>query len=68
MNKLFVFILLICACNTMQAQLNFIRNGSFEQHSSCPNNFDQIKYAFFWNSIDTTWSPGDTITPGHPAC
>ena len=49
-------ILLTCACFPFykgQAQVNYVLNGSFEQHSSCPSNFDQIKLAKYWQPIDS---------------
>jgi hypothetical protein len=68
MKKTIILLILSCACFNLQAQLNHVLNGSFEQHSNCPNAFDQIKFAAYWNSIDTSWSPGDTATTGHPGC
>jgi hypothetical protein len=50
------------------AQVNLIRNGSFEQHDSCPLQPDEIKFAKFWMSLDTSWSPPDWThdLPGVP--
>ena len=59
---------LSCAFISVKAQLNFVLNGSFEQHINCPYEADQIKYAHYWNSIDTSWSPGDIILPSHCGC
>ena len=39
---------------SITAQTNFVLNGGFEHYSSCPNNYDQIKYANYWQPIDTT--------------
>ncbi len=36
-----------------KAQVNLVRNGSFEQYSSCPNGIDQIKKAIFWQTTDS---------------
>ncbi len=35
------------------AQVNYVRNGSFEQYSSCPFGYDQIRFADYWQAIDT---------------
>jgi hypothetical protein len=39
------------------AQLNLVMNGGLEQYRYCPFATDQIKYAYFWNCIDTYWTP-----------
>ena len=62
-SKLIIALLIICACTPVHAQINFIQNGSFEQHNMCPNDLDEAKYALHWNSIDSTWIPGSTDTP-----
>ncbi len=49
------------------AQLNHVLNGSFEQHRKCPDNFDQVKYANYWNGIDTSWVT-DSIMSTIPPC
>jgi hypothetical protein len=37
-----------------------VYNGSFEQHDTCPSDYDQIRHAFYWNGIDTTYYYGVT--------
>ena len=56
---LFLFDQLIPA----HAQVNCVRNGSFEQYSSCPFVYDQIRLAKFWQPIDTV-----DITGYGPVC
>jgi len=52
--KLFISLyLLLCIPAFSQAQVNLVRNPSFEQHSQCPNALDQIKLANYWSPIDT---------------
>ena len=54
MRKSVLMIMLItCACIRMQAQVNYVLNGSLEQYNSCPLHDDQIRFANFWNAIDT---------------
>jgi len=53
MKKIVLFCLLTCACIYMQAQVNYVLNPSFEGYSKCPNDFDQIKYAYYWQPIDS---------------
>jgi len=33
--------------------INIVRNGSFEENIRCPFQIDQLKYARYWNGIDT---------------
>jgi len=52
--KLFISLyLLLCIPASLRAQVNLVKNPSFEQHSQCPYAFDQIKLANFWSPIDT---------------
>ena len=53
MTRLLTLLLLTCACLQIQAQVNYVRNPSFEQHWRCPNDLDQIKFANYWSPIDT---------------
>jgi hypothetical protein len=41
----------------VQAQVNYVLNPSFEQYKQCPEDFDEIELANYWNGIDTTWNP-----------
>jgi len=45
--------LLQFTCAITIAQVNLVRNPSFEQHSQCPNAWDQIRFANYWSPIDT---------------
>jgi len=60
MKKLFLIILFSCVCLYVQAQLNYVRNPSFEQYSKCPTDWNQMVYATSWSGV------GDTI--GTPYC
>ena len=63
MRKSVLMIMLItCACIKMQAQVNFVLNSSLETYSRCPTFYDQIKYANYWNGIDSTWDPADSAS------
>jgi hypothetical protein len=53
MKRLFLLLLSFLLCINVKAQLNLVKNPSFEQYSLCPNSFDQISYATSWHSIDT---------------
>ena len=48
-----IFIFLLFFCNYSYAQINLVRNPSFETHDSCPNTINQVAYANYWNGIDT---------------
>ncbi len=34
-------------------QVNYVKNPGLEIYDSCPNDFDQIRYANFWNCLDS---------------
>ena len=53
-------LLFICAL-TSKAQMNLIRNGSFENYSSCPIAPYEAFLANAWLSIDTSYNVLDTI-------
>jgi len=64
---LLIFIALICASAIADAQINYLLNPSFEQYVHCPNNYDEIKLAYYWSSIgDTILTSTDTL--GTPFC
>jgi hypothetical protein len=48
----FVFYFLLI-CLNINAQINLVRNPSFEQYSRCPTGPDQIRNALYWSQIDT---------------
>jgi hypothetical protein len=51
-------ILIVCfvlaAFARAEGQVNYVLNPSFEEHTQCPDQWDQIKYAKYWSPIDTT--------------
>ena len=55
-------ILFTCTCSLSyrgQAQVNLVRNPSFEQYNHCPHYPHEVLYADYWTGIvDTGWSPG----------
>jgi hypothetical protein len=42
------------------AQVNLVRNPGFEQYTTCPDRWDEIKFAN-WTGLDTLWNPPDTL-------
>ena len=53
-NALAFIILFICApMLRVGAQINLVKNPSFEKYSNCPNSWDLAQYASSWSSIDT---------------
>jgi hypothetical protein len=50
------------------AQINLVKNPDFERYRTCPRFYDQIAYAYYWNGIDTSWSPDDTLVTWNPPC
>ena len=54
-NKFLIIILFTCACGISQAQVNLVKNPSFEQYSICPNDDEQVSYSNYWSGIDSSW-------------
>ncbi len=46
----FLFITIPSFC-----QVNLVRNPSFEQHDTCPDDYDQVRKSHFWDGIDTNY-------------
>ena len=61
MKKIVLLFVIICAFASANAQINLVRNPSFEQYSTCPDNLDEAKYSDYWMSLDSSWSPPDWI-------
>jgi hypothetical protein len=51
--KAIAITILLFTCAFAKAQVNLVRNPSFEDFSQCPDMFDQIAYAVFWSAIDS---------------
>jgi hypothetical protein len=67
--KIIVTLVFTCAfILQIKAQVNYVLNPSFEQHGRCPYNYDQVKYANFWNGVDTTWDPNGADSAAGPYC
>ena len=64
MKQLLIIVLLTCACVHSQAQVNYVLNPSLEDSIHCPYSADQISFAKYWNSLDTTINPDSTATYG----
>jgi len=60
MKRLTLIYIFTCACLYVQAQVNYVRNPSFEVYSKCPNAWNQMVYATYWSGA------GDTV--GTPYC
>jgi hypothetical protein len=50
-------LLLLCCLHSVGGwgQVNFIKNPSFEQYDSCPDNKRQIFHAHYWTGIDSVY-------------
>lgn len=59
MMRFLITIFFTCACVFSQAQVNYVRNAGFEKYKQCPNGYDNISLADYWNGIDTNWIVGD---------
>ncbi len=53
MKHLLLIFILSFVFAQLSAQKNYVMNPSFEQHTGCPRQYDQIKLANGWNPIDT---------------
>jgi Secretion system C-terminal sorting domain len=51
--KYLLTVLSFFTCAALSAQVNLVKNPSFEQYLQCPNAFDQIRFAYYWSPIDT---------------
>jgi hypothetical protein len=51
--KYLLTVIFLFTCATLLAQVNLVKNPSFEQYSQCPFQDDQIRFANFWSPIDT---------------
>ncbi len=49
---LLCYLLLFCFLKA-EAQVNYVKNPSFEKYDTCPYNGDQIRFAYFWSAIDS---------------
>ena len=69
MNRIIaILFFLICASLNGKAQINLVRNGSFEDKFTCPYAYDQVKDAKFWNCIDTAYVSSLNPFFGDPNC
>jgi hypothetical protein len=51
MRKIALILLLTCVALKSVAQVNFVKNPSFEKFSKCPNLSDQLVYANDWRGV-----------------
>ncbi len=61
MKKALMLFFFSCFVLVVKAQINLLYNGSFEQHTNCPDNFDHIRYANYWDALDTNYIWGDSV-------
>ena len=59
MKKCFLLLPFICAFTKIEAQINLVKNGGFENYYSCPGGLDNIILAKYWTPIDSN----GTLTP-----
>ena len=57
--KNIALMMLLFTCASLKAQVNLVKNPGLEQYNHCPDGIDEIKYADFWMSLDSSWSPPD---------
>ncbi len=55
--KNIALVLMLFTCASLKAQVNLVKNPSFEQYSDCPDQCDEIKFATGWMSLDSVWTP-----------
>ncbi len=68
--SIIALFIIICAFPQLgSAQINLVRNGGFEKHDTCPDFYDQIRRASFWDGIDTNYIYGDSAyNAGYKNC
>jgi hypothetical protein len=54
-------IMIACVCMAIhtQAQVNYVRNPSFEEITNCPDFGRQLNYTISWSGIDSNQMPGE---------
>ena len=68
-NRFLIIALVTCACLSVQAQVNLVKNPSLEEHWRCPVTDDDIAFANYWSCIDTSHTfPAVYDTFGNPNC
>ena len=69
MRPILLLLAIICVSVTYtEAQINYVHNGSFEDYWRCPDNADEIKFANYWQPIDTVNHPAIGDSFGSPYC
>lgn len=53
MKSSFIFLLCLAATAKISAQ-NIVSNGSFETHTSCPDNYGEVTYCSGWTNIGSS--------------
>ncbi len=64
MKKWILLVLANFLVHTFYGQVNIVKNPSFENYRSCPDQLNEIALAYYWNGIDSIWIPGSTDTTG----
>jgi hypothetical protein len=58
MKNLCIICLFTCVQTSVWAQVNFVKNPSFEDTVKCPNEWNQINYSKYWScAVDTIGEP-----------
>jgi gliding motility-associated-like protein len=60
-----IFYLLIIINNVGFSQTNLVTNGSFENHTTCPNFGGQINYCSNWNNVNLIYGVFTVGTPDY---
>ena len=55
--KYLLTVISLFTCAALSAQVNLVKNPSLEQHTFCPNAWEEIRAAVNWSPIDTVSNP-----------
>ncbi len=61
MRQIVALIVLIFLPICSWSQINLVLNPSFENHTACPDNEDEVTYSIGWTSLDSAWRAPDWI-------
>jgi hypothetical protein len=64
----FIFVLISVITNMGYSQINYVLNPSFEDFNNCPTMPNQITFADYWSTIDTTGVPAICTPQYFNAC
>lgn len=63
--KKLLFLFFTCAVTSVTAQVNFVKNPSFEDYTKCPDDNGNINFCQYWSNAVDTNGTDRVIAPEH---